>query len=227
MHHAARLIHVYCVGAVLTLGVARAHQHWIDLDTFAAAQGADVGVRICSGHYFPKSALMLKGNVLKSVELLSPGGACATVPTTPAEKSRSGTLKPCKGGVHIVRLTLQRPRAPQPSYEAKTLLLTEGAHDDPASYKVGRGLELVPGKAVSQLARGDELPLFALLDGKRVAAALEVLVEGGRGAFLKTTAEQPALLRIGRTGRCLVTTSIKGRGCSLVFMVPSAGKETP
>lgn len=205
----------------------RAHQHWVAVDTFSPAAGQDITVSVCSGHYFPKSALVLKDNVLRSVELLSPGGTSTTVQTAPEGKQRNGIAKPAAEGTHIVCLTLQRPHAPLPSYEARTFLITRSAEDDPARYAVGRGLELVPAKALSQLSPGDELPLFALLDGKRVPAALEVLVEGGRSAFLKTTAEQPALLRITATGRYLATTGIRGRGCSLLFQVRTADKETP
>jgi len=159
--------------------------------------------------------------------VLTPGGKTRSVQTAPAGKQRSGAVSLNEVGVHIVRLTLQRPRAPRPSYEAKTLLLTQGAQDDPTRYAVGRGLELVPGQPISRLAQGDTLALFVLLDGKRVSASIEALAEGGRNVFLKATEAQPALLKVSGSGRYLVTGSIKGRGCSLVFMVRSAGKETP
>jgi len=213
--------------ACLFTHVAVAHEHWVDVDAFRPAAGQRVNVSVCSGHYFPKSSFALKDKVLQGVELLALDGKTASVQTTVTEKQRTGTVKLESGGVYILRFTLKRPRAKEPSYEAKTILAAGDGADDAVRYTIGHGLELVPSQALTGLKPGDELPLVLRLDGKRVAGSLEATVEGGKSSFLKAETDRPAVLRLTRAGRYLVTTNVQGRGCSLVFWVSEPPKEAP
>jgi hypothetical protein len=206
---------------------ALAHEHWVDVDDFLPAPDASVTVSICSGHYFPKSSFALKDEVLHAVELLAPNGRATAVQTTVTDRQRTGTVRLEPEGVYILRVALKRPRARKPSYEAKAILIAGEGSDDATQYAIGRGLELVPSRVLSELKPGDELPLVFLLDGRRVAGSLEASVEGGKSVFLKAKTDKPAALRLTRAGRCLVTANVQGRGCSLVFRVPASRKEAP
>jgi hypothetical protein len=60
-----------------------------------------------------------------------------------------------------------------------------------------------------------------------VGASIEATAAGGKSAFLKTETDRPALLRLTRAGRYLVTANVKGRGCSLVFLIAGPPEEGP
>jgi hypothetical protein len=206
---------------------ACAHEHWLDVSDFRPGRNQAVTVAICSGHYFPNSSFALKDKVLQGVELLPPDGSATSVDTTVAKKQRTGSIALESAGVHVLRFSLKRPRARGPAYEAKTILIAGDNTDSVARYAVGHGLELVPLRALAGLTPGDELPLSLLLDGRRVSGSLEATVEGGKSSFLKTEPDRPALLRLPKAGRYLVTANVNGRGCSLVFWIPEARKESP
>jgi len=159
--------------------------------------------------------------------LLASDGKTASVQTTVTDKQRTGTVRLESEGVYILRFTLKRPRAKEPSYEAKAILVAGEGADDAARYAVGRGLELVPSRALGELKPGNKLPLLLLLDGNPVAGSLEASVEGGKSAFLKAETDKAAVLRLTRAGRYLVTTNVRGRGCSLVFWVSESREEAP
>lgn len=214
----------WVVPVLLCCECASAHEHWVGVDDFLPATGKVVNVTVCSGHYFPKSSFALKDKVLESVELLGPSGKITAVQTMPGEKERNGAISVQAEGVYILRCTLKRPRAKRPSYEAQTLLVTGNEGDDPARYSFGRGLEIVPTTSVSALKIGDELSMFVLLDGKRTAASLEVIVEGGKAFFLKTEPDRAAAITLKHAGRYLATTSVEGRGCSLLLQVGKPGE---
>lgn len=203
----------------------RAHEHWIDVDDFRPATPTNVTINICSGHYFPRSSFALQDKVLQDVELFAADGTTTSVQTTVLGKQRTGSVRLESEGVSLLRFTLKRPRAKAPSYEGKTILVTENGPDQIARYAVGHGLELLPLQPVTGMRPGDALPLVLLLDRQRVAGSLEASVEGGKSSFLKTEVDKPAMLRLAKPGRYLVTAHAKGRGCSLIFRIAKPGKE--
>lgn len=210
----------------LCAAAAMAHEHWMDGDDFYPDSGSTVGVHICSGHYYPKSSFALKDNVLELVTVRGPDGE--TVPVTTAEeaKRRTGALAVDAEGIHVVSFTLKRPRAKEPGYEGKALFVAGSTSDDANRYALGTGLELVPGKPVSELKPGDELPLSLRLDGVPLAGMLSISAEGGKTSSLRAEPDHPASIRLRKAGRYLVTASHAGRGCSLVFMVREGGGRT-
>lgn len=209
-----------CAGVLcLCASTALAHEHWIDVDNFYPHTGTSSCVRVCSGHYFPKSSFALKDKVLECVTVREPGGKAVTVTTVEEEKQRTGILPLASRGVKIVSFSLKRPRAKEPSYEGKALLVVGSKTDDTSRYALGTGLELIAGKPVSELTPGDELPVSLRLNGQPLSGTLSVSEEGGKTFSLRTQPDRPASLRIRKAGRYLVTARHKGRGCSLVFMV--------
>ena len=206
----------------LCASTASAHEHWIDVDNFYPDTQTSACVRLCSGHYFPKSSFALNDKVLVGVTVHGPDGKAAGVTIAEEEKQRTGILVLASEGVHVVSFSLRRPRAREPSYEGKALLVVGNKGDDTSRYALGIGLELIPGKPVSELTPGDELPVSLRLNGEPLSGALSVSAEGGKTSSLRTEPDRPASLRLRKAGRYLVTASHGGRGCSLVFMVKEA-----
>jgi hypothetical protein len=198
--------------------LTRAHEHWIDLDAFYPAPSQQVGMRLCSGHHFPKSTVVLKDKVVSPVTWRRPGGQSTPIDTRAGEGQRVGTLTPVEAGAHLLHVTLKRPRAPEPSYEGKAIIVVERETDVDA-YAVGHGLELVPQQRLSGVVPGDVLPVALFLDGQRVAGTLSASRAGGKTSLLSTGVDRPARLKLAGAGRYLVTASREGRGCSLVFMI--------
>jgi hypothetical protein len=162
---------------------------------------------------------VLKDKVLEGCELWGPDQKVVHVTTVPGDKQRIGSVVVESEGVHVLGFSLRRPRAPEPSYEAKALVVVNAERDDRANYGLGHGLELVPEKAISTLRKNDDLPISLSLDGKRMAGSLEVVAEKGKGSFLKAGPDRPAVIRIRQAGRYLVAANVGGRRCSLIFEI--------
>jgi hypothetical protein len=227
----ARLLRAACLAAALGVCAApragRAHEHWIEARPPRPAAGETVAVHIGSGHAFASSAFALGDKVIHGVALQTPGGESVTVATAVDGDGRTGTVTVASAGVHVLCLTLKRRRAAAPGYEARTILPAGDGGDDPARYAQGRGLEIVPGAALSALVPGGELPLRLYMDGVAVEGTLEVYPEGRKARFLRTAPDRPARLRLSRPGRYLAVAHVRGRGCSLVFSVGEAQREAP
>ena len=212
------------LGVLACVSSAQAHQHWIDLDSFYPSPGEADGVYVRSGHYFPKTTLKPSEKVMQGVTVRTPDGQTLAVETEAEKKEWQGAFSPQEQGVHLITFALKPARAPKPKYEAKAILVSGPGSDTPDQYALGAGLELNPGKAVSALNPGDELPVWLALDGVATAGELEIVPENGKSVVAKVSAEQPVLVKLRETGRYLVTASIKGRGCSLVFYVREPGE---
>lgn len=206
---------------------AQAHEHWITAGSFYPPVGATVTVAVCSGHYFPASSFALGDAVLAEVALVQPDGTRKPLSTTPSDKERTGAATLSAPGPHLAVMVLTRPRLASPIYEARAILIANGHPDDPAAYALGQGLELVPLEPVSVMNPGAALPLSLRLDGKPIAGSLSVTAADGRTDVLNIRPDSPARLRIRKVGIHLVTASVGGRGCSLVFEVRPQPKEQP
>ena len=220
------------IAAVLFMGLTLlasapvcAHDSWIDVSDGYPEPGDTLQVHVCSGHYFPKSETAVKDNVIDRFEARLSGNEPVPIRTVSKNKRRAGVLVVKTDGVYVLELTLKRPKATTPAFEARTLVVVNPEADNPGAYVRGEGLELFPGSAVSDLKVGDDLPLWLALDGERIAGSLTVTPENGRTAYLKAAPAEPAVLRIRSFGKYLVTATVKGRGCSLVFVV--SGSEAP
>jgi len=221
-----RIAAVLMVGLALLAGApAGAHDSWIDVSDGYPEPGDTLLVYVCSGHYFPKSETAVKDNVVHRLESRVSGNEPVPIRTVSKNTRRTGALVVKTDGVYVLELTLKRPKAKTPAFEARTLVVVNREADDPGEYSRGEGLELFPGSAVSGLKVGDDLPLWLALDGERMAGSLTVTPENGKAAYLKAAPTEPAVLRIRSFGKYLVTARVKGRGCSLVFEV--FGSEAP
>ena len=156
------------------------------------------------------------------MELQCTGQAPVPIETDPGDGFRAGVVTIDTCGVYILTMTLKRPRAPSPSFEAKTLIVIDPDRDRLEHYRVGRGLELNPESKISTIQAGDELPVSLALDGEAVAGSLTVTPEKGRVAYLECRPARPAVVQVSDPGKYLLTARIAGRSCSLVFHVPEA-----
>ncbi|HSG28104.1 MAG TPA: DUF4198 domain-containing protein [Candidatus Krumholzibacterium sp.] len=205
--------------AALTLatGGAAAHEHWLELSSFYPETGATVKVEVCSGHDYPGSIFAVKDGITGPLTATGPGGTSSSTGTVASGKSRTASVETAQDGVWLMNLELKRPGMEFPAYEIKAILVTGSGPDDPASYALGKGLEIVPLGAISQAVKGEEIGFKVLLDGEPVGSELTVIPEKGRTAWYKTAPGEPASVPMGDRGRYLITTSVSGRGCSLVF----------
>ena len=216
------------LGGVLASAIhVHAHEHWIDLDSFYPVVGATVGVHVRSGHYFPRSALKLSEKVMQAVSVHRPDGPALDLDPAAGDSEWAGVLTPRQQGVHMVTFALKRPRAATPNYEAKAILVVGPGEDLPARYALGSGLELIPAAGVSSLRPGGQVPVSLCLDGEIIEAELSVVPERGRSTTVKVGPGEPALVSLREAGRYLVSASVKGRGCSLVFQVRSPEEASP
>ena len=214
------------LGMLVLVSHAHAHEHWIDLDHFSLDVGEAARVYVRSGHYFPKGGKKLSEKVMQGVALRAPDGQTLAIETAAVEKEWLGTFSPEVQGAYVIAFTLKRPRAPEPNYEGKAILVAGPGGDSPDNYALGSGLELIPGKKVSELKPGDELPISLALDGVSIEGELAIVPEKGKSSVARTSADQPALVKLRDAGRYLVSASIKGRGCSLVFHVRPAEEKS-
>ena len=94
-----------------------------------------------------------------------------------------------------------------------------GDVDSLGEIAVSHGLEIVPTNAISLLETNSTVALTSVYNGKRVRSRLTILPAQGRSMTLSTTTNRAALLRITKPGKYLVTTTHKGKSCSLTFAI--------
>jgi hypothetical protein len=216
----------FLLGMLALASNSYAHGHWIDLDRFNPAVGEVVSLFVRSGHYFPKSGQKLSEKVIQRVTAKAPDGQTLAVEIAAGKKEWLGTVTPKEGGTYLIAFSLKRPRAPAPNYEGKAILIAGSGSDSPDRYVLGSGLELIPEKPISELKPGDELPVWLALDGVKAEGEVEIVPENGKSTTARTSPEQPASVKLRTAGRYLLTASVKGRGCSLVFHVSEAEEES-
>jgi uncharacterized GH25 family protein len=208
------------------VGTAFAHEHWVDVSDFNPPEGTKQSVFLCSGHAFPKSETVLKDRVLHETKIIKPDGTTEEFETVEKGKRRVTEFLFESQGTYVMGFALKQPQSKEPLYWARAICVagTTGG-DREKLYSSGKGLEILPLSKVSALKKGDQLPLVITFDGARVDGRLSVLPEKGKSVTLSTTAKRPAALKISATGRYLVTTAYKGKGCSLTFAVKETGPD--
>ncbi len=205
--------------------VLLAHESWIEADDFYPEAGKTYSFRICSGHYFPASNLVLKDDVISELFLYGPGMEVEYLESVKKEKFRTGSFVSGPEGVYLLCFVLKRPKATVPSFEAKAIIISGSNDTGPGSYMLGRGLELVPDRAVLSLRVKEELGLMLYLDGKRVGGPVTVFYEDSKSSYSRSGIEKPAVISIHKCGSFLATASYEGRNCSLRIRIPDGATE--
>lgn len=197
---------------------ARAHEHWIDLESFYPVKGEKTKIFICSGHYFPKSSFALSERLLHT-QVIKPDKEIIVYKTMEEKNRRVGEVVFESTGTYIIRFFLKKPQLKEPLCWANSIAIVEAENDDTTFYSLGDGLEIVPQKKISGLRKGDRLPLILLYNGKQVSSTLSISPEVGKSYFMRTEKGRPALIKIKHEGRYLIRANYKGKGCSLTFYV--------
>lgn len=201
---------------------AFAHEHWIDMSDFYPDANTVQKVFICSGHSFPESSIALKDRVLHDAHIIAPDGTVKAFEYVDGTKKRSAEVSFQTNGIHKVGFVLKQPQMKEPLHWAKALVVVDKKNDNPDLYVTKKGLEIALKGTISTLTKGDQLPLTVLYNGKQVDARLSIQPEQGKSIILSTTSKRPAILSISQSVRYLITTSYKGKSCSLTFAVQKA-----
>lgn len=121
-----------------------------------------------------------------------------------------------EGLERIIELRRQRGENGKPAREAysraaKCLIHVDGAGSTGWERETGFALELVPEKAPSALAAGDELPVRLLFEGKPLEGALLTALEKsdpqGARVSVRSDADGRAKLRLARGGTWLIKST--------------------
>jgi hypothetical protein len=199
------------------------HDFWIAVDPPAPAVGSTGRVIVAGGHYFPRSSIQLADRLVGSFTVASPGGATATVATVFSGEAREGRLALPGVGAHVFRLAIKKPQADDAEAWATAIVHTAGAGpDDPARYRTGSGLEVVPLLGLDGAKPGDSVSLGVFRDGQPMTAKLTVTPEKGRTAWLDAEPATPARLELKTAGWYLVTATAGGRTATLTFHIREA-----
>jgi hypothetical protein len=197
--------------------VAGAHEHWILADAGTNGDGR-VTLRICSGHAFPVSEILLAERLLAETVLTDPDGAQIRYKPVAGGAEWSAPVAFDRPGVWAASFALRRPREDEALFRGRCLVVV-GGRDDRSRYSSGKGLELVPAAPLSTIKPGDELPVSICVDGAAVEGKVSVTPPGGPAFFLSTAAARPARVKIKAAGVHLLAASRGGRSCSLTFAV--------
>lgn len=200
---------------------ASAHDFWVDADSLAPMPGDNVTVSIVGGHHFPRSELLLQERLIRACTVRGPDGTVETITLSEAERIHTGSLTIHSAGVHVLNLVVQRPQRSEPQYVCRAILVPQGADDRADAYALNDGLEIVPGKAVSQLASGDELPLELRRDGQPRATRFTVYTENERPQWIRSEPNAPGRLTVEQGRKYLVIATDNRQTVSLVFLAGS------
>ncbi|MBA7495464.1 hypothetical protein ES702_06051 [subsurface metagenome] len=198
---------------------AVSHEHWIDLEEFYPLPGEKTIVSICSGHYFPKSSVILADRLLHDMRIISPDKKEYTYETRDEKNRRVAEVVLKSAGIHLISFSLKKPPVKEPLYFAKSIVLVGELTEDKVSYTLGCLIEIVPEKDISRLKKGEELPLRLLYKGKPATSTFSISLDGKENFFLRTNKDGLALLKVTTLGRYLITAHYKGKGCSLTFCI--------
>jgi hypothetical protein len=214
-----------CLAGVAALFIgaacADAHDFWVNADSLRPEPGQTVAVQIAGGHHFPQSELILQGRLIREFTVTRHDGTTTPIALNPAGKTHESSLTIDTPGVYLLNLVIQRPQKKEPESLCRAILIPAGGDDQPGAYARNSSLEIVPGKALSQLASGDELPLELRRDGKPMATQFTVCAEKGKPQWIRSTADAPAVLQVKSGTKYLVTAIDGGQTVSLVFLAGS------
>ena len=199
---------------------AVAHDHWIAAADYFPAVGGSLAVSICSGHAYPESGFALSRKLIGGTIAVAPGGSKMPFDVEEREKRWSGSFECHAPGVILASFTLEKKQVKKPLFQGKAIFVAGCDIDDPASYLLGEGLEIVPLEALTRLEPGTTLPLSVVDNGAAVNAVITITPEEGRTVRLSTTPRRAAEFEIPGAGRYLLTASADGTACSLTLAIP-------
>ncbi len=191
-----------------------AHENWIELTKSKESNTKiNILVKIGSGHSFPESVFALEDSVVNYCRVIMPNGKMENIVTNQKGNFRLGDIGSVKKGAYIVLSGLKNP----PRYFLKSII-TIGKCSK-TDFNTGEPFEIVPGECPSGLNRGDRLKLRIILEGEPVQTQLSFSINGENNFSTSTNRKGEYELNIRKSGHYLVTSSIKGKTCSLTFTI--------
>ncbi len=200
----------------------KAHEYWACLEDH---QG-QLEMRICSGHAFPESDLLLAERLLAETAFVRPDGVVVPVKPVAANKYWRAEFAAEGPGVWTAAFALKRPPEEEPFFRGRCLRVRGGA-DDPARYAMGKGLEIVPQAPLSRLKEGEAFAVALRWDGHPIEGKIMVTPENGSVMFFSTGRQRPAELKLPKAGWYLLTASHGGKSFALTIQVPDGAAEDP
>ncbi len=191
-----------------------AHENWIELTKSKESNTkVNILVSIGSGHSFPESVFALKDRVVNYCRVIMPDGEMKNIVTKQKGNFRLGDIGTVKNGTYIVLAGLKNP----PRYFLKSIITIGKCSKN--DFNTGEAFEIVPGECPLELNMGDRLRLRIVLEGKPVQAQLSFSINGENNFSTSTNRKGEYELNIRKSGHYLVTSSIKGKACSLTFTI--------
>lgn len=204
----------FSVGALTT----SAHDFWVDADSFAPEPGDNITISIVGGHHFPRSERLLQNRLIRDCTVRRPDGSVESIALSEAERIHTGSVTVHATGTHVFALIIQRPQQAEPQYWCRAILIPYGTDDQADTYASNEGIEIVPGKPLSQLASGDELPLELRRDGQAIATRFTVYTENQRPQWVRSQPDAPGRLTVEQGKKYLVIANDNRQTVSLVFL---------
>ena len=194
------------------------HELWMFTDNFHPNEGKQIKLSICSGHYFPKSNFKIKKSLIKDVFIKNSEKRSDIIIKSEGKHWESSfSIK--NGSTHLAVFTLVKKGKTEPFFWGRALIEPLNPTRKKSEYITGEGLEIILLNNISQLKENDTLELKALFNGEPVKFNGKISVNGGKNIFLSSDNTEPVKLNKIKKGIYLITTSFKGKGCSLTFEI--------
>ena len=210
---------------LLCASAISSHDHWLNCSTTSSGETPLCVIEICSGHSFPESELKLKGGLITSQEIITPGKAVFTYDSEEGDKSHKGSFALPEKGTYIVTFALKKPQMEKSLFTAKAIILFDPEDSDPACYELGKGLEIVPEQSLCKIEKGQKIEFSLKNDGVTIKGTLTIVHEDGTSMIIRTSAKKTAAVVMKKTGTYKISGSSKGNGStSLTFNIPEFAK---
>ena len=191
-----------------------AHDSWIDFsDPGNALSEGQLTVKISNGHAFPESKIAIAERVINYFKVIKPDGKIISLKTYVQGNYRAAQIKPVKEGTYILMAGLKNP----PRYFLKSVVSIKKCTK--TDLKTGEDFENVPEKCLMNLRKGERVVLTVFFKGKPVQSPLSFSINGTKNFSTSTDRKGNYELSIRSNGKYLVTSSLKGKTCSLTFEI--------
>lgn len=217
-----KLLRRFLLILVLLPVTAAAHEYWIAPAEFHPAPGADLSVKVCQGHDFPRCENFEFPETFAGLTVAGQGASERLDLRADADGAGVAEWAVSAAGRYVLTMQLIMTRRGReiPMYTARTEVFVPGqaAQAPPPAPEKGLTIQMVEDLGASTAP--ERITLRVLSDGRPAQAGLEIQPEGGRKFSVSTDMNGEASLRLPAPGRYLVYTSLQGVSGSLSFAVP-------
>jgi len=210
------MTHFFVLSLLLVLPVS-SHYQWITIDRTASSVPNREFFRIGCGHKFPESELLLKREIVSSVDLLS-NGIKTGIEISGRGKEWIGEIDLKGNGEYIIVFSLKKKISKAPFFWGRMVIFSEKSAGPHVKLATGAGLEIIP-KDLFTKKKTDDLRIRVFLDGESVRSTLTIIPEGKKPVYLNPGKNNYCLLKLKYSGPYMLYTFYKGKGASLTFFL--------